>query len=518
MNKQTTFIALVAFATVAFGAGPHDWPTSDGKTVEGQLAGATTRAITIRGGNRNKSIPWSQLTEESRSNARSLLLVLEDPAPRVAATGIYTRIYPITRQARSVIPARTSGDESSGGEPDFDAVFKKHHIKFDNSDALHWHFNGIQLVVTQTVVAHKRIALALRRLDTQGAKTSPFGTLPVTGIESTAFAEIDRTFVEHIKHTNEEAIMLAVEYNGRLAYRAAYGWANEARTMPVDPDRRSLIASSIKAVTIRAIEKLLEDYNIDRDAKVIPILKLKPLRGRPFVKGVDQITINHLLNHRSGLPSKLARLAFVGKTMRLGRDATETEAFAWQLSQPLRFQPGAGNLYSNAGYMLLGLVMEAVTGTSAVQYMQDTQMTPHGAYSLHPTFHNLVYSPASWKRTTNPCAGAAWITAQDYLRWFSRYDPGRSAPPAPPRRGVARKMWVGATPGVARSVMVMLRRPGKKIHYAIIQFQRGKKRKPKGALNSMLEKALLEMGDWPDHDLFEIEDPRAAIPRRLGEE
>ena len=45
MNKQTLFIALVAFTTVAFGAGPHDWPTSDGKTIEGRLTGTDDRHL-----------------------------------------------------------------------------------------------------------------------------------------------------------------------------------------------------------------------------------------------------------------------------------------------------------------------------------------------------------------------------------------------------------------------------------------------------------------------------------------
>jgi hypothetical protein len=140
-------------------------------------------------------------------------------------------------------------------------------------------------------------------------------------------------------------------------------------------------------------------------------------------------------------------------------------------------------------------------------------MTPHGAYSLHPPYQNLVYPPASWVRYTNPCAGAAWITAQDYLRWLSRYDPGRSAPPAPPRGGRASFRLVGKSGAGKGSRMGMIRRPGKKIHYAIILIGRGRKRKPEAGLGLMLFEALKEMGDWPDHDLFEIQDPRAAIPR-----
>ena len=62
--------------------------------------------------------------------------------------------------------------------------------------------------------------------------------------------------------------------------------------------------------------------------------------------------------------------------------------------------------------------------------------------------------------------------------------------------------------------MGMFRVPGKKVHYAIVLLHRGIKRKPEGDLPKMLETSLKEIGDWPDHDLFEISDPRAKIPRR----
>ena len=143
-----------------------------------------------------------------------------------------------------------------------------------------------------------------------------------------------------------------------VQYAAGFGAADRERGHPNTAETRFLIGSLTKQFTAALVLTLVRDGAVALDASVSTYL---PDYAGP---GADQITLHHLLAHRSGIPS----FADV-------RAAARGEADA---GGPLDFAPGTRHAYSNAGYVLLGLLVGAVTGQSYDQALRDRVLSPAG--------------------------------------------------------------------------------------------------------------------------------------------
>ena len=93
-----------------------------------------------------------------------------------------------------------------------------------------------------------------------------------------------------------------------------------------------------------------------------------------ILKKGDVITIHHLLTHSSGIPNLTS---FPGFTKNISRNFYRpvqlVNLFA---DSTLQINPGEKHAYSNSGYMLLGYIMEKVTGKSYEQVLQENIFTP----------------------------------------------------------------------------------------------------------------------------------------------
>jgi CubicO group peptidase (beta-lactamase class C family) len=137
------------------------------------------------------------------------------------------------------------------------------------------------------------------------------------------------------------------------------------------------------------------------------------------------ITVDHLLTHTSGIPDLLE---LPGYKNTLATPSPPTQTIARFKDLPLDFQPGEKWHYSNSGYIVLGYIIEQVSGQSYEDFLQQSISTPlslhntgydHNSSSLavgYPDGHSTL--PAEFIDMSVPyAAGALYSTVEDLYRW-----------------------------------------------------------------------------------------------------
>jgi len=165
--------------------------------------------------------------------------------------------------------------------------------------------------------------------------------------------------------------VVAVVKNGVIAYQKGFGYQTYKKLKPVEEDEIYDLASLTKVTaTTPAVMKLIDDGKLHLDDKVG---KFFP----EFRKGKkSQITIRNLLLHNSGLPA-----------FRIYVDSLKTEKAIVNAvkHEPLINDPGTKYVYSDLGFILLGKIVEQVTGQSLDKYVRKEFYYPLG---MHNTFFN----------------------------------------------------------------------------------------------------------------------------------
>lgn len=147
---------------------------------------------------------------------------------------------------------------------------------------------------------------------------------------------------------------------------AAVGLADVDANLPMSPDSRMLAASIGKMFVSATVLALAHDGALDLDAPISTWLAERPWFER--LPNHNTITVRHLLNHTSGLPNHVesdafAR-AFAERWSDVERPFSPEELIGFVLDQPALFPPGEGWQYTDTGYVLLGLIIEAASGNS----------------------------------------------------------------------------------------------------------------------------------------------------------
>jgi CubicO group peptidase (beta-lactamase class C family) len=184
---------------------------------------------------------------------------------------------------------------------------------------------------------------------------------------------------------------VAVAKEGRLVFARGYGVSNNsgdagnvepggaAESERIRPDQALPIASISKPITATAVLRLVEDGALALDDLVIDHLGGLWERGAIADDRLTTITIRHLLGHRGGWPGTdvvpAAAIAALGHT-----GASDPRAVVrFMAQQPLQSPPGTTYTYSNFGYVLLGRVIEHVTGRPYGDAVMQLVLRPVGA-------------------------------------------------------------------------------------------------------------------------------------------
>jgi CubicO group peptidase (beta-lactamase class C family) len=177
---------------------------------------------------------------------------------------------------------------------------------------------------------------------------------------------IDKECAEFDRPDVPGLVIMRIE-NGQASMVRSYGLANLETGMPCQPRTNFRLASVSKQFTAMAVLILAERRELSLDDKLPRFIPGFPRYG-------SEITIRHLLTHRSGLLEYEDLMAGGTNAALKDRDVLEI----LQRQDKTHFAPGARFRYSNGGYALLGLVVEFVSGRTFAEFLRDSIFLPIG--------------------------------------------------------------------------------------------------------------------------------------------
>lgn len=195
---------------------------------------------------------------------------------------------------------------------------------------------------------------------TAEAQEPLWGGALVTKIDSLAQATMAYGLVS--------GLSIGVQRGQDLLLAQGYGLADLDNQVPAGPHTVYQIASITKQFTAAAIMQLVDRGTISLSDPITTFLPEYPTQGH-------HVTVRHLLTHTSGVrsyPSDDTAL----ETLPL--DISEAELLARIGAEPFDFVPGESFRYSNAGYVLLGMIVAAASGKTYEHYLQDHIFGPLG--------------------------------------------------------------------------------------------------------------------------------------------
>ena len=170
--------------------------------------------------------------------------------------------------------------------------------------------------------------------------------------------------------------VVRLDVRGETILRAGFGLADRARQLPMTAETRLGIASGSKVLTALAVLSLVEEGVISLSTTA------RSLLGDDLTLVGDDVTVEHLLSHRSGIGDYLDEDTDLDvsdyltvSVHRLDR----TEAFVELLDgHPAKFSAGTDFSYCNSGFVILGLLAERASGTPYHQLVEERVCTPAG--------------------------------------------------------------------------------------------------------------------------------------------
>jgi D-alanyl-D-alanine carboxypeptidase len=191
-------------------------------------------------------------------------------------------------------------------------------------------------------------------------------------------------FFDRLAEKNKAMGSLIIVKDGQVLYTRAigYGQINGAEKKPLTAASRFRIGSITKMFTTAMILQLVEEGQLKMTDTLNKFL--------PQVPNAGKITIAHILAHRSGIPNVRRDRDPQKKvnTIPMARD----EMLALIVKAAPDFEPGAKHHYSNSGYLVLGLILEKVTGKPYEQALEERITSKIGLRDTYMTTGNIDVS------------------------------------------------------------------------------------------------------------------------------
>ncbi|HEX8152077.1 MAG TPA: serine hydrolase domain-containing protein, partial [Thermoanaerobaculia bacterium] len=169
--------------------------------------------------------------------------------------------------------------------------------------------------------------------------------------------------------------------NGKPLFTQSSGLADRDFNVPNNNDTKYNLASINKIFTDMALVQLRDAGKLDFSKTVRTYLPDYPNEL------ADKVTIDQLMHHTSGMGDIFGPEFDATPKNKLRTLQDHLPLFA---GKPLEFEPGTRTRYSNAGYVVLGLVIEKLTGASYYDYVREHVFKPAGMTSTDSYFADAV--------------------------------------------------------------------------------------------------------------------------------
>lgn len=235
--------------------------------------------------------------------------------------------------------------------------------------------------------------------------------------------KIDKLLTQYHQLEQFNGVTL-ISHKGKVLLKKGYGKANFEWDINHTVEGKFKIASITKQFTAMLILQLVEQKKLKLDEKLIEYYP-----GYRADTG-SKITIRQLLNHTSGLGNFFHLDGY--KAVEARNPYTLDEFISKFCSEDLNFKPGTQFRYSNAGYTILGKVIEQVTGKSysevlTQQILKPLNMNNSGFNQQHSVLNNRVTGyerllnrlehPSFIDMSVPFSAGSMYSTAMDLYLW-----------------------------------------------------------------------------------------------------
>ncbi|MGW7439846.1 serine hydrolase domain-containing protein [Streptomyces sp. NPDC054849] len=235
-------------------------------------------------------------------------------------------------------------------------------------------------------------------------------------------------------------VMVSLSAPGKGEYVRTFGIADKATGAPMATDMHMRIGSETKTFTVTAVLQLVDEGKAGLDD---PIGK--------YIQGVpngDRITLRELAGMRSGLFNYSADEGFFkALTSDPYRSFTPQELLAYSFKHPVLFAPGAKFFYCNTNLVLLGLVVEKITGQKLSDYIDKEVVAaaempntlfpdtaefpqPHAHGYTNQTAAGKIEDATNWNPSWGWAAGAMISTLSDLRSWAKTLATGTLLTPA----------------------------------------------------------------------------------------
>lgn len=220
--------------------------------------------------------------------------------------------------------------------------------------------------------------------------------------------------------------VLLVARHGTIVYEKAMGKANMELNVPLSPDNVFRIGSITKQFTAVAILQLVEKGRLGLDDDITKFLPDYPTNGY-------HISIANLLSHTSGIKD-MTEIAGLSSDIRR-RQNSPADLIKLFKDQPMEFPPGTRYQYSNSNYVLLGYIIEKLSGESYEKYINEHIFAPLGmSHSYYDSAEKVIpnrvsgYMQRQGDTVVNAqyldpsyayAAGALIMTVGDLFKWHT---------------------------------------------------------------------------------------------------
>ncbi len=218
---------------------------------------------------------------------------------------------------------------------------------------------------------------------------------------------------------------------GNIVYNQSFGYADKSSEKFIHANNVFPIGSLTKSFTATLILQIAEQQLVSLEDKISRFI--------PDYPGGDELTIRHLLTHTSGVFE-----VFENPGYRQQLYSAKSYSHEGQMSffkrKPLKFTPGSTFSYSNSGYILLGIIIERLTGKTYAENLQDYIFKPlemlHSGFDYRAITANRVtgYSYLSNSKQLeaeypNPVllfsSGALYSSTGDLLKFYKGLQSGK---------------------------------------------------------------------------------------------
>ena len=312
---------------------------------------------------------------------------------------------------------------------------------------------------------------------------------------------------------------VAIVKDERLVYANGYGKADLQNQEDVTDASVFRVASVSKPITVIAILKLVQDGVLNLSDTVFGVNGLleNDFGTPPYGNNIELITVKHLLDHTSGWTNDPFDPMFANITW------TQKQVIDDMLNnRPLVTQPGETYYYSNFGYLVLGRIVEKVTGSAYDTYLKQDILSPAGISTMEIANNSITekwpneveyfsqenFNPYTQMNTHRMDSHGGWVSnAKDLARLLVLVDGGNkvadildSSTLSNSYIGFNDWWFAGSLPGTStvvgkmgsgyQYIILTNTRPATDIFEIITDMQ------------ALMQSRIESRSSWPNYDLF----------------